>query len=106
MKAIVGAIAAAVGASICCIGPVVLSALGAGTLSAAAARFGVYRPILLALTAGLLGVAFYATYRGAGCGPDGSCPPGSRRARTIALWIATILVLLLVGFPYYADLVL
>jgi mercuric ion transport protein len=102
----VGSVLAALGASICCIGPVVLSALGAGALGAAAARFEVYRPIFLAVTAALLGAAFYTTYRPSRaelCDTDGTCRPASKRAAKIVLWLATLLVVLLVTFPYYID---
>ena len=59
---IVGAIAAAVLASVCCLGPVVLAGLGLGAV-AAAQSFAPYRPLFLALTAVFLGVGFYFAYR-------------------------------------------
>lgn len=102
----IGSVIAAVGASICCIGPVVLSALGAGTLGAAAAGFDAYRPAFLTATAILLGATFYATYRSSaaeGWGPDGTCEPASRRIAKIVFWLATLLVILLVAFPYYIN---
>lgn len=103
---VIGSVFAAAGASICCIGPVLLSVLGAGALGAAGVRFEVYRPIFLTVTAALLGGAFYVTYRPSApesCGPDGTCRPASRRGTKIALWLATLLVILLVTFPYYIN---
>lgn len=107
MKTLIGSVVAATGASICCIGPVLLSVLGAGALGASAARFEVYRPIFLSATVVLLGAAFYTTYRPSAadnCGPDATCRPRSRRVAKITLWLATLLVILLVTFPYYINL--
>lgn len=108
MKTIVGALVAAVGASVCCIGPVVLTALGAGTLSAAAIKFEAYRPAFLTVTVAFLGAGFYTTYRrsAAQSCADGTCQPSSRRVTKVVLWLATVLVILLVTFPYYINLFL
>lgn len=109
MKVVIGSVVAAVGASICCIGPVVFTALGVGTLSAAAVRFEVYRPGFLIATTVLLAAGFYTTYRPSvpeNCRTDGACPPASKRVAKIVLWFATLLVILLVTFPYYVNLLL
>ena len=66
MKTALGVIGAAVGASACCIGPVVFSLLGAGALGASAVKLEGYRPWFLGLTLVLLGVAFFSAYRPAG----------------------------------------
>jgi mercuric ion transport protein len=104
MKAVIGSVAAAVAASACCIGPVLLSAIGAGALGAASTRLEPYRPGFLALTAVLLGTAFVATYRRqpAACS-NGTCAPFSRRTAKIVLWLAVVLVGLLAAFPYYVN---
>ncbi len=104
MKAVVGSVAAAVAASVCCIGPVVAATIGAGALGAASTRFEPYRPWFLGLTVILLGTAFVTTYRRepATCA-DGSCAPSSRRTAKIVLWVAVVLVGLLATFPYYAK---
>jgi hypothetical protein len=51
MKTIVGSVIAAVGASACCLGPVVLSAMGAGALGAVAVNLEPLRPVLMVITA-------------------------------------------------------
>lgn len=105
MKIVLGSIVTAVAASACCLGPVVFSALGAGALGAAAVRFEPYRPVFLALTGALLIAAFYTTYRSREdevCA-DGTCRPASRRAARVVVWIAALIVLLLVTFPYYVE---
>lgn len=48
MKTIVGSEITAVAASACCLGPVVLSAIGAGALGAAAVKLEALRPLFLA----------------------------------------------------------
>jgi mercuric ion transport protein len=104
MKALVGATAAAVAASVCCAGPVVAAVIGAGALGAASRWFEPYRPWLLGATAILLGVAFMTTYR---CEPatcaDGSCATSSRRTAKVVLWVAAVFVGLLAAFPYYVE---
>src|SRR5437867_10253462 len=91
----VGAIGAAIGASICCLGPLLLAAMGLGG-GALLLKFEPYRPYFLAATTGLLGGAFYLTYRKpppAECEPGSICGrPSSRRGQKIALWIVAALV--------------
>lgn len=105
MKAVVGSVVAAVAASACCLGPVLLSAIGAGALGAAAASLETYRPVFLALTAVLLGGAFVVAYRPGRevCAVDGTCAPSSKRTAKMVLWVVTVLVVLLVTFPYYVS---
>lgn len=104
MKLIVGSVVTAVAASICCMGPVVAAALGAGALGAASIKLEPYRPWFLGLTVILVGAAFATTYRrpGAECA-DGSCAPSSRRTAKIVLWVTVALVGLVAAFPYYIE---
>lgn len=99
----IGSVLTAAAASACCLGPVVLSAFGAGALGAAASRWEPYRPFFIGLTLLLLGAAFRFAYRPSGeaCAPDGTCALPSRRAMTIVWWIAAVLAVLLLAFPYY-----
>ncbi len=101
---IFGAIGAAVVASICCIGTVVLAGLGIGAVTAAQ-QFAPLRPYFLALTAIFLGLGFYFAYRkpkqAAPCdGQVCETPRAARWGRPL-LWIAAVVVLALVTFPYY-----
>src|SRR5712692_3595514 len=104
MKAVVGAVAAAVAASACCLGPVLFATIGAGALGAASLRLEPYRPWFLGLAVALIGVAFATTYRRepAACA-DGTCAPSARRTTKTVLWIAAALVGLLATFPYYSK---
>ena len=99
-----GAIVAAVAASACCIGPLVLTILGIGG-AASALALEPYRPYLLVITVVLLGVAFYMIYRrpARACGPGEECEiPTANRAGKVLLWMATLLILLAAAFPYYS----
>ena len=91
-------------ASVCCIVPLAAALLGISG-AAFALRFEPLRPYLLLLTYGLLGGAFYLTYRPAkaACGPGEACDvPKANRAGKAALWMATVVVLLTTAFPFYS----
>ena len=99
-----GSVALGVLSSACCIGPLVFASLGIAG-AAAAQRLEPLRPYLLMATYGLLGWAFYSTYRTAQpeCGPGEACEmPATNRAGKIALWVAAIAVLLATTFPSYS----
>jgi mercuric ion transport protein len=100
-----GAIGAAVAASLCCILPVGAAALGVAGF-AASEFFTAWRPYLLALTVALLGVGFYLSYRArtVKCEPNSLCerPVFVRSSRT-ALWIVGVLVIVIAAFPYYSG---
>lgn len=101
---IAGAVAAAAGASACCVGPLLLSALGIGgawigNLSAMER----YRPVWMAATLVFIGLAFVLAYRKPKeevCAPGTTCPPDAGRRYKVLLWIVTALVLGLLAIPY------
>ena len=96
-----GALLAALAASSCCLGPLVLAALGVGGAGATAA-LAAYRPALLVGTALLLASGFYFTYRKPPAGAGDACgcerPRASGMAR-VGLWIATLVVVLVAAAP-------
>lgn len=99
----IGAIGAAMVASVCCVGPVVLAGLGLGAV-AAAQSFAPYRPLFLAITFVFLGLGFYFAYRRpkqAACEGEVCETPRIARWGRPLLWIATVIVSALVTFPYY-----
>jgi mercuric ion transport protein len=99
----IGAVLAAFGASLCCILPVAVAALGVGS-AALAVKLEPWRPWLAGLTVALLGFAFYQAYRPIDCAPGQTCAvPASRRRNRIVLWIVAITALVLMAFPYYAS---
>ncbi len=97
-----GSIVAALFASACCLGPIVLVGLGA-TATAFAAKFAVLRPYLLGLTGLLLAIAFYLVYRkpAVACEGEVCALPRSRRWTRWSLWLVTVTVIALALFPVY-----
>lgn len=100
-----GAVAAAVGASLCCVLPLVSVVIGVGVLGAASS-FGAARPYLLVVAVLLLAYGFYNAYfrRDMACAPNEVCatkPIGS--ASRAGLWVASLAVLLFALSPYYAG---
>lgn len=96
-----GSILAAITASLCCIGPLLAVALGAGGF-AASAVFEKWRPVFLGLTVVLLAMAWYLAYRK----PRTACAEGSVCAakpvskwNKVVLWFATGSVLVTAAFP-------
>lgn len=97
-------------ASACCVGPLVFALLGMGS-AGLLVKLEPYRPYFVALTVALLGTGFYFTYRkpkvtatGAGEGPKCACPaPTANRAGKVMLWMATVLVIIFLAFPYLAP---
>lgn len=102
-----GGILGAIGASSCCILPLVLFSVGAGgawigNLTALAP----YQSYFIAITLGFLGYGFYAVY----WKPKRACADGAACARPLpnrvvksALWLATALVAAAIAFPYVAP---
>jgi mercuric ion transport protein len=109
LAASISSIISAFIASFCCVGPLVFALLGIGG-AGLLVKFEPYRPYFIAVTFALLGTGFYLTYRkpkvaaaGPTGGPECDCPaPRANRAGKIMLWIATILVVGFLSFPYVA----
>lgn len=98
-------VAAAVGASLCCILPIVAAATGFGAIAAGAA-FEQWRPFLLGVTGLLLAAGFVLAYRDY----TKACAPGSLCATTpmgrwslFALGTVATLVAGVAAFPYYSG---
>ena len=103
--ALTGALVAAVTASLCCILPLIAAVLGF-TGFAASEFFERWRPYFLMVTFGLLAVGFYLAYRR----PREACDVGSVCERTpigrwnrAILWLVSLLVVTLAGFPHYSG---
>lgn len=102
-----GGLLAALGASACCFGPLLLVTLGAGGVWAA--RLGVleaYAPLFMLATALLLGAAFWRLYlvpriASRHCTPDQVCAaPAVLRRQRIAFWIVSLLAAAMLLFPF------
>lgn len=104
-------IAAAVGASICCIGPIVAAFFGL-TSFAALVKYEPVRPLFTVVTLLFLAGAFYLAYRkqpAEACGPE-SCqthgPTRVQKINRIVLWVVTAVVLIILTFPTWSNWVL
>lgn len=104
LPAVVGAILATIGASVCCVLPLVLVLLGvSGAWIANLTALDAWRPWLTVVALLFLAVAFWTFYRpGTACraGPDCVDPQILQRRRRW-LWAAAVLIALLLLFPYY-----
>lgn len=104
-----GAVVAAFGAALCCVGPIVFVTFGVG--AGLASTFEPLRPVFTVLAVLGLGVGFVAVYgRGrmaqamdADCGPDQACSiPRSRARDKVILWTATVLAIVVWSFNYWS----
>ncbi len=104
---LVAGILTAVGASICCVGPLVLLALGvSGAWIGSLTALEPYRPIFIGLTLLFLALAFYRLYFARrACTPGSACAnPRTLKHQRLAFWIVTVLVLGLISVPWLAPL--
>lgn len=104
---LIASVLAGIGASACCVGPLVLVMLGiGGTWIANLTKLEPYRPIFMTITLVLLALAFRRLYlKPAACEVDKPCADDRviKRQRWI-FWLVTIPVLALLAFPWYAPL--
>jgi mercuric ion transport protein len=104
---LIGGIVSAIGASICCVGPLVLLALGvSGAWIGSLTALEPYRPIFIGATLLFLGLAFYRLYLARpACSPESACAnPRTLKRQRLAFWIVTVLVLGLIAVPWFAPL--
>jgi mercuric ion transport protein len=102
--AVLGAWIAAIGASVCCVVPLVLALLGiSGAWIAHLTALEPWRPWLITATLACLALAHLAVYRPRPrCGAAADCLDRHvLRRRRIWLSIATAAIALLLLFPYY-----
>lgn len=98
---------AAIGASVCCVGPLVLLALGiGGAWIANLTAFEPYRPLFIGLTLLFLGLAFRKLYLvPQACAPGAPCADSrtTKRQRRM-FWSVAVLLLGLLAVPWFAPL--
>lgn len=98
--------AAALGASACCAGPLLLVLLGVGGAWASQlAALEAYQPWFIAAALGFLGYAFYRLYlKPAECAPGDACSvPATRTRQKAVFWGVSLLAVALVALPLYAP---
>ncbi len=102
----IAAIAAAIGASLCCIGPLVLLGLGiGGTWISSLTALEPYRPIFIGITLLFLFLAFRKLYLAPRqCAPGEACAvPDTQRNQRAIFWVVTIVLAAVLTFPYYGN---
>ncbi|HEX4329592.1 MAG TPA: mercuric transporter MerT family protein [Burkholderiales bacterium] len=101
-----GGVVAAILASICCVGPLLLVTLGiGGTWIAQLAEFEAVRPLFIGLTLLFLGLAFRRLYFAPKtCVPGTICsdPRTMKRQRTV-FWVVSTLLAGLISIPWVAP---
>ncbi len=104
---LIAGVLAAIGASVCCVGPLVLLALGiSGAWIGNLTAMEPFRPFFIILTLVFLGLAFRKLYVVPRvCTPDSACAnPRVLRRQRITFWIVTTMLLLLLAVPWIAPL--
>ena len=99
--------AAAIGASACCAGPLLLVVLGiGGAWGSRLVALEAYQPFFLVAASGFFGFAFYRLYRRPdACAPGEACAvPAVRQRQRIIFWVVTLIAAALMAFPLYAPL--
>lgn len=105
-KALVAGGLAAVLASACCFGPLLLLVLGvSGAWIAHLSALDAYRPLFVGVAVVALILAGHRIFRPvATCGADAPCTqPRWQRASRSMFWLVATLLLLAVGSPYLAP---
>lgn len=100
---LLGGVLAGIGASACCVGPLLLLSVGiGGAWIAHLTALEPYRPFFIVLTALFLGLTFWKLYMAPpSCAVGDRCvPERSRRVQRILFWMLLPVVLLLVGSPW------
>lgn len=104
---IAAGVLAAIGASLCCVAPLVLLALGiSGAWISNLTALEPYRPVFIGLTLVFLGLAYRRLYLVPQvCTPGADCadPRDLKRQRSM-FWIVTVLLLALVAIPWLVPL--
>ena len=109
-----GGIIAAFLASLCCIGPVLFTAVGVGVgatgiladTAGILKAFVPYRPFLIVMSMLAIGTGFYLVYRKpvASCSTDTNCADSRSRSKLVFfLWMSTVLILFFVLSPYWLE---
>ncbi len=104
-----GGLLAAIVASLCCLGPLVLVTIGvSGAWISNLTLLEPYRPVSIGIALLFLALAWRRIYRApaaAQCEPGTVCAlPQTNRVYRAIFWVVSALVLLALGFPYLAPL--
>ncbi len=99
--------AAAIGASACCAGPLLLVVLGVGgAWSSRLLALEPYQPYFVAMALAFFGFAFYRLYRAQdACASGEACAvPAVRRRQRVIFWVVAAFAATFMTLPMYAPL--
>ena len=101
-----GSALAAIGATACCTGPLVLVLLGfSGATAARLESLAAYQPLFVLLTVGLMAIAFYQLFVvPRRCAPSAQCESTAAPRRQRAMfWIVATFIGTLALFPLFSE---
>ncbi len=100
---IAAGVASALGASVCCVLPLLLVAIGVGGAWVAQLRaLERFYPAFVGVAIAAFAYAFYRLYlKPAACAPDSACAtPNTRRNQRVAFWTTLVMAKALILFPF------
>ena len=106
-SSLVAGILAALGATACCFGPLLLVSIGLGGAWVGSLRaLEAYQPVFALLAVGCIAFAFYGLYiKPRQCEPGDVCvAPAVLRRQRIVFWVIVAIVVAMFSFPFYAHL--
>ena len=102
----IGAVLAAIGASVCCVGPLLLLSLGiGGAWMSTLTSMESIRPFFLILSLFFIALGFRKLYLlPANCEAGKACAVSEIQNRQrMIFWIGSTLIMMLLAFPWYAP---
>lgn len=105
----IGAVLSAIGASVCCVGPLLFLSLGiSGAWISTLTSMESVRPFFMLLTLAFIGLGYRKLYLiPENCESNKPCAlPEEKYNQRMIFWIGSILILLLLAFPWYAPIFL
>ena len=102
----IGAVLAAIGASVCCVGPLLLLSLGiGGAWMSTLTSMAIVRPFFIIITLIFIGLGYRKLYLiPENCEEGQACAvPEVKQRQRMLFWVGSVLILLLLIFPWYAP---
>ena len=102
----IGAILTAIGASVCCVGPLLLLSLGiGGAWMSTLTSMETIRPFFLILSLTFIALGYRKLYLISDSCKEGEvcASPEVKQKQRMIFWIGSVLILLLLAFPWYAP---
>ena len=104
---LIAGIVAGIGASVCCVGPLLLLAMGlGGAWIGNLTALEPYRPIFVGLTLVFLGLSYRRLYLlPQACAPGTPCAdPRTMSRQRLVFWLVAVSLLALLAVPWFAPL--